>query len=371
MPIHRPTLDDCARFGRAMHRRQMQGRGPGGRRARGGGGGAAAPTNTVAPVISGTVSIGNSIALTPGTWTGTPSLTYTLFRGATAVVGPGASEATVEAYLLTASAIDDTVNITVRETDSVGGNYATSNALAFAPDTRFPLLAIGISTTGLTLADSDTTVDSWAAMYGGKKSAVTLSAPAATNRPAYDATGGPGGRPLVTWDGVDNVLRSTAVTMGYDWNAHCMHIVGYCVGAETAGDIMMRYEPAGRSAAFTVTSTPQMRFITSGTGGTTSVGTTTITGSHRLMSARAVALASGVQSLHINNGAAEDSDAITVAAWTDGQQFVMGASASGTLAVNLRCIGWALGARDSASAVLDSSQNADLYAFFQNKTGVA
>ena len=85
-----------------------------------------------------------------------------------------------------------------------GGGAAPSPYSPAASALQLPNTAIWISTSGLTLADGDTTVDSWLAGWGGIRP--TLTAPAATNRPAYSPTGGTGGRPLVTFDGADNCL---------------------------------------------------------------------------------------------------------------------------------------------------------------------
>lgn len=77
----------------------------------------------------------------------------------------------------------------------MGGSAADPFSPA-ASAVMLPNTAIGVSTLGLTLADSDTTADSWAATYGGL--AATLASPSAGERLAYSATGGVGSRPLVT-----------------------------------------------------------------------------------------------------------------------------------------------------------------------------
>jgi hypothetical protein len=77
---------------RAMRRRSLGGRG----RRSGSGGGGGGPTNTSAPVL-GEAYAGASPAITAGTWSGSPTLTYSLkVNGVEVVAG---DEATVEAYV--------------------------------------------------------------------------------------------------------------------------------------------------------------------------------------------------------------------------------------------------------------------------------
>lgn len=88
-----------------------------------------APTNTVAPVISGTQVVGSSLSSTTGTWTGTPLINYTYqwYRGATLISG-----ATSSSYTLVQADAGNTSNITcqVTATNAIGSATATSNTLA-------------------------------------------------------------------------------------------------------------------------------------------------------------------------------------------------------------------------------------------------
>ena len=89
------------------------------------------PVNTVAPVIAGTVNVGSSVAVTPGTWTGSPTLTYSLYRGGV-IDGTevGRTEAQAEAYVFVAADIGPT--IVWREiANGVPANFADSNTLQF------------------------------------------------------------------------------------------------------------------------------------------------------------------------------------------------------------------------------------------------
>jgi hypothetical protein len=89
---------------------------------------AIAPSNTVAPVISGTAVVGQVLTSTTGTWTGTPTPTYSYQwkRGATNI---GTNSST---YTLVQADAGNTSNITcvVTGTNSAGSANATSNTIA-------------------------------------------------------------------------------------------------------------------------------------------------------------------------------------------------------------------------------------------------
>jgi hypothetical protein len=89
---------------------------------------AIAPSNTVAPVISGTAVVGQVLSSTTGTWTGTPTPTYSYQwkRGATNI-GTNSSS-----YTLVQADAGNTSNITcvVTATNAGGSANATSNTIA-------------------------------------------------------------------------------------------------------------------------------------------------------------------------------------------------------------------------------------------------
>jgi hypothetical protein len=89
---------------------------------------AVAPSNTVAPVISGTAVVGQVLTSTTGTWTGipTPTYSYQWKRGATNI---GTNSST---YTLVAADAGNTSIITcvVTATNSAGSANATSNTIA-------------------------------------------------------------------------------------------------------------------------------------------------------------------------------------------------------------------------------------------------
>lgn len=87
---------------------------------------ATAPVNTVAPVISGTNVVGSTLSSTTGTWTGSPTPTYTYQwkRGASNIGG-----ATSSTYTLVQADATFAVTCVVTATNPAGIASATSNAL--------------------------------------------------------------------------------------------------------------------------------------------------------------------------------------------------------------------------------------------------
>lgn len=89
---------------------------------------AIAPSNTVAPVISGTAVVGQTLSSTTGTWNGipTPTYSYQWKRGATNI---GTNSST---YTLVQADAGNTSNITcvVTATNASGSANATSNQIA-------------------------------------------------------------------------------------------------------------------------------------------------------------------------------------------------------------------------------------------------
>ncbi len=94
--------------------------------------GGSAPSNTVAPVASGTPRIGSTVTTTNGTWTdnGSPTFTYQWQRD---VLGNASysniGSATSSSYVL--GPLDDLCNVrcVVTDTDSNGSGTANSNSI--------------------------------------------------------------------------------------------------------------------------------------------------------------------------------------------------------------------------------------------------
>ena len=117
-----------------------------------------APTNSVAPVVSGTTGLGDVLSCNTGTWVGT-SITYTYQwqRDGVDIVGATASTHTIVA-------LDQGENITclVTATNSAGFNSQVSNTVAvpssgIAPSNTVAPVASGTAIVGQTLSTTDGT----------------------------------------------------------------------------------------------------------------------------------------------------------------------------------------------------------------------
>ena len=84
------------------------------------------PANTAAPVASGTGTVGQTLSVTNGTWTNSPSsFAYRWQRGATPISG-----ATASTYVLVAADSGTSVSCQVTATNPAGSASAASNAIA-------------------------------------------------------------------------------------------------------------------------------------------------------------------------------------------------------------------------------------------------
>ena len=118
-----------------------------------GGGGGTAPSNTVAPVASGTGVVGQTLSSTTGTWTGDATITYGYQwqRG-----GSNISGATSSSYTLVTADGGTNVRCVVTGTNGTGSASANSNAIAIeaAPANTVAPAVTGTTTTGQTLTCS-------------------------------------------------------------------------------------------------------------------------------------------------------------------------------------------------------------------------
>ena len=123
------------------------------------GGGAAAtpPSNSVAPVISGSTSLGSTLTSTTGTWSGTAPITYSYQwkRGATNIGTDSSTYVTVIG--------DSLANITcvVTATNSAGSANATSNTLTMADYSPANTVAPSVSGTAVVGQVLTTTNGTW------------------------------------------------------------------------------------------------------------------------------------------------------------------------------------------------------------------
>ena len=163
----------------------------------GGGSGPPVPVNTSPPTINADPQIGQVISYTPGTWTGTPSLSYEVYRGG--VLIPGADQT----YVYVAADIGP--GITLRELDSVSGTSATSAPRAWTPETPGSLRCW--LEDAFVLTDSDTLVEMWIDLSANSdadfEQITTALKPLYTaSNPNFD------GRPSIRTDGINDSLLS-------------------------------------------------------------------------------------------------------------------------------------------------------------------
>ena len=119
---------------------------------------ATAPVNTIAPVISGTATLGSTLTSTTGTWTGlpTPSYTYQWYRGESIISG-----ATNSTYVTVVADSIASITCVVTATNLAGSSNATSNALTMNNYTPVNTVAPVISGTAVVGQTLSTTNGTW------------------------------------------------------------------------------------------------------------------------------------------------------------------------------------------------------------------
>ena len=83
------------------------------------------PVNTVAPVVSGTATVGELLSTTDGTWTGAPPITFTYQWQRN---GSNIGSATASTYTLVAADAGNPIRCVVTGTNTYGNSSANSNA---------------------------------------------------------------------------------------------------------------------------------------------------------------------------------------------------------------------------------------------------
>jgi hypothetical protein len=81
------------------------------------------PVNSVAPTISGSFIVADTVTAAVGTWSGSPSYTYQWFHAGVTIAG-----ATGSYYVLAVGDQGDTITVTVTATNTAGSTSATSAA---------------------------------------------------------------------------------------------------------------------------------------------------------------------------------------------------------------------------------------------------
>jgi hypothetical protein len=129
-----------------------------------------APVNTVAPVISGTPTVGQTLSSTTGTWTGNPTPTYTYQWKRN---GSNIASATSSTYTLVQADATFAITCAVTGTNVVGAAEATSNSLTiFDADAQAFIIAAGITDNTQKTAVNQLTVDLKAASIWTKMKAI-------------------------------------------------------------------------------------------------------------------------------------------------------------------------------------------------------
>lgn len=185
------------------------------------------PAALTAPVLSGTPALGSTLTITPGTWSRTTTVLYTLLRGGAPVIGyVKVAKATIEARALIEADIGPA--LVVREHSLVGGGYADSASVS----TAFSMVATNLMAWDA-ISLSATPVTSWVDVIAS----VAASQATPTKQPAWSATSSLNSKPGVTFDG-DDVLVATGAGPVLSGKTVCT-ITGVAVDTDTAVKVMI------------------------------------------------------------------------------------------------------------------------------------
>lgn len=103
-----------------------------------------APTNTVAPTISGATPAGSTLTVSTGTWTGSPTFTYQWKKNGSAIVGQ-----TATTYVTVSGDVGSTITCDVTGTNGFGSlTVGSSNSIVVTAAPSFPLVAPGAGWNG-------------------------------------------------------------------------------------------------------------------------------------------------------------------------------------------------------------------------------
>jgi hypothetical protein len=134
------------------------------------------PVNTVAPAVTGTATVGQTLTTTNGTWTGAPAPTFTYQWQRS---GSNIGGATSSTYVLVVADVGATVRCVVTATNPLGAASANSNATSAVAATVPGAPTIGTAT-----------------QTGSTTATVSFTAPASNGGAtitSYTATSSPGG----------------------------------------------------------------------------------------------------------------------------------------------------------------------------------
>ncbi len=129
------------------------------------------PVNTVAPVASGTATVGQALSTTNGTWTGdaTINFTYQWQRDTAGNLSfSNIGSATSSTYTLVDADDGNKVRCVVTGTNSAGNSSGNSNALGLVVEAGVPTISVAPAVTGTTTVGQTLTTDhgTWTGMGG-------------------------------------------------------------------------------------------------------------------------------------------------------------------------------------------------------------
>ncbi len=188
------------------------------------------PVNTVAPVVSGTATVGQTLSTTNGTWTGAPAPTFTYQwqRVTTNISG-----ATSSTYVLVAADVGNTIRCVVTATNAVGIVSANSNSTATVAATVPGAPTIGTAT-----------------QTGSTTATVAFTAPASNGGAtitSYTATSSPGGLTGTLSQAGSGTITVTGLTpsTSYTFTVRATNSVGQGAASASSNSITTQLPAIG------------------------------------------------------------------------------------------------------------------------------
>jgi hypothetical protein len=211
----------------------------------------AGPLNTVAPLVTGTATVGQTLSTDNGTWTGTPTIvfTYQWQRNSANI-----SSATNNTYVLVDADAENPIRCVVTGTNSAGTNLANSNATS-----NVSPIAPGAPTIGTATAiTTSATVDFTAPVNNGGSTILS-----------YTATSSPGGLTGTVTQSGSGTITVTGLTIdtSYTFTVTATNIIG-TGSPSSASNSITAYSSPSNTVAPVVSGTATVGQTLSTTNGT-------------------------------------------------------------------------------------------------------